>query len=280
MKKCISCKKEKDLSNFSKSKNNKDGLKTYCKKCASEQNKKYREKNRSNINKKKRQEYHISKINKEERTEQEIKNGGKVCTVCNSYKEIDNFYKRGNGGFYNYCKKCALKSQKRYTLKNRSKINNRKREYYKNNKKKFSDYYHEYNKNNKEYNRQKAKKWAESNKERYRENQKLYAHKRRVLLKNVKHDFNKEEWKKCQEFFSDEKGKYCAYCGKHTENITLDHVIPVIKNGSHTKENILPSCSNCNSQKSSTDFLKWYKGTDFYCYEKLEKINNYFDKMI
>lgn len=280
MKKCISCKKEKDLSNFSKSKNNKDGLKTYCKICASEQNKKYREKNRSVINKKKRQEYHKSKRNKKEKTEQELKIGGKICTVCNNYKSINHFYERGNGGFYNYCKDCASLSQKKYTLKNRDKIIKRKKEYYKNNKRKFSDYYHEYNKNNKEYNREKAKKWAKENKERYKENQRLYAHKRRDLLKNTKCDFSKEEWRDCQRFFSDSKGKYCSYCGKHTENMTIDHVIPVIKGGTHTKENILPSCSSCNSQKSSTDFLKWYRDKDFYSNERLEKINNYFDKMI
>lgn len=40
----------------------------------------------------------------------------------------------------------------------------------------------------------------------------------------------------------------CAYCGA-TEDITQDHIIPLIKGGLNIIENIQPLCRSCNSKK-------------------------------
>ncbi len=50
MKKCKKCLIEQDDSNFSKNKNNKDGLVNYCKKCEKIRTSNYRIKNREKIN--------------------------------------------------------------------------------------------------------------------------------------------------------------------------------------------------------------------------------------
>jgi 5-methylcytosine-specific restriction endonuclease McrA len=52
----------------------------------------------------------------------------------------------------------------------------------------------------------------------------------------------------------------CTYCGKQLtqHTVTLDHVTPIEKGGSHSSENLVTSCLNCNSQKTNRnvgDFL-------------------------
>lgn len=52
-------------------------------------------------------------------------------------------------------------------------------------------------------------------------------------------------------------GKKCLRCGSD-ENITLDHVVPVIKGGKNSLDNLQPLCASCNSWKNSKtiDFRK------------------------
>lgn len=48
----------------------------------------------------------------------------------------------------------------------------------------------------------------------------------------------------------------CQYCGEkvNSENATLDHFIPQIKGGKHTKENLKTCCFICNSIKSGKNY--------------------------
>lgn len=50
-------------------------------------------------------------------------------------------------------------------------------------------------------------------------------------------------------------GKICLCCGT-SKNITIDHVIPVSKNGSNKISNLQPLCRSCNSRKrtNTTDY--------------------------
>ena len=43
----------------------------------------------------------------------------------------------------------------------------------------------------------------------------------------------------------------CSYCGNtyEIEKLTMDHVIPLSKGGSDTKDNLVPACRSCNSKK-------------------------------
>ena len=42
----------------------------------------------------------------------------------------------------------------------------------------------------------------------------------------------------------------CQYCGKHTRQLTLDHVIPRYRGGQHTWENVVSACVQCNRRKA------------------------------
>lgn len=47
----------------------------------------------------------------------------------------------------------------------------------------------------------------------------------------------------------------CQYCGKHTRELTLDHIIPRSRGGLGTWENLVACCRSCNGKKGNR-FLK------------------------
>ncbi|HIK20740.1 MAG TPA: HNH endonuclease [Synechococcus sp. M44_DOE_062] len=42
----------------------------------------------------------------------------------------------------------------------------------------------------------------------------------------------------------------CQYCGS-THNLTLDHVVPLSKGGSHSWDNVVTACERCNQRKGN-----------------------------
>ena len=46
-------------------------------------------------------------------------------------------------------------------------------------------------------------------------------------------------------------GYTCQYCGKATREPTLDHVMPRVRGGTHTWENVVTACVPCNHRKAS-----------------------------
>lgn len=45
-------------------------------------------------------------------------------------------------------------------------------------------------------------------------------------------------------------GHKCAYCGKRTKKLTIDHVIAIANGGHDAANNVVPACGSCNSAKS------------------------------
>lgn len=45
----------------------------------------------------------------------------------------------------------------------------------------------------------------------------------------------------------------CYYCHKHfpPEQLTMDHIIPVVRGGTSTKGNVVPACFACNQSKAA-----------------------------
>ena len=48
----------------------------------------------------------------------------------------------------------------------------------------------------------------------------------------------------------------CFYCGQRAQ-LTMDHVIPIIRGGRHSIGNIVPACLACNSSKSKRFIMEW-----------------------
>jgi 5-methylcytosine-specific restriction endonuclease McrA len=48
----------------------------------------------------------------------------------------------------------------------------------------------------------------------------------------------------------------CAYCGV-TENIEIDHIVPLSRGGNHVVENLTSACKSCNSSKGAKLLSEW-----------------------
>jgi len=51
----------------------------------------------------------------------------------------------------------------------------------------------------------------------------------------------------------------CHYCGEQfpARELTMDHVVPLIRGGYTTKGNVVPCCANCNAEKKYHLPLEW-----------------------
>ncbi len=199
----------------------------------------------------------------------------KKCTTCKERKSLDKFSKSKNrwDGLNPVCKPCDSKKNKKYYKTNHEKqiakfkkyreemgasLRNRLKDWQRKNKDKVKNYYYKYlgkdgsaekikaqqkrwRDNNKERTAIKVKKWADENKDK----RALTAEKRRVAKVNNGGTILASEWRALKEFY----GNKCLCCGRTDATLTLDHVIPISKGGTHTIDNAQPLCGSCNSSK-------------------------------
>lgn len=58
-------------------------------------------------------------------------------------------------------------------------------------------------------------------------------------------------------------GDVCAYCGC-TDDLQIEHVMPIARGGAHVIENIVPACRECNSAKRDHDVERWFRAQPFF----------------
>ena len=53
----------------------------------------------------------------------------------------------------------------------------------------------------------------------------------------------------------------CYYCGEHLHprNLTMDHVVPIIRGGRSSRANTVPCCKPCNNAKQYMVPSEWSK---------------------
>ncbi len=49
----------------------------------------------------------------------------------------------------------------------------------------------------------------------------------------------------------------CLYCGKTNQQLTLDHVTPIVSGGKNTFDNFVACCKSCNCSKNKADVADW-----------------------
>ena len=64
----------------------------------------------------------------------------------------------------------------------------------------------------------------------------------------VKRPFSRRRLSRREVFFRD--AYTCQYCGRQTRVLTLDHVVPRYRGGTHVWENVVSACMPCNHKKA------------------------------
>lgn len=191
----------------------------------------------------------------------------KQCTQCKETKDVSCFYRRpkNSSGLRSDCKSCCAKQNRAYNIANRESISQynkkyktanlereleRHRHWYRDNRLHAIQYSNDYLAQrlavDPNYVRDKSRQWVEKNREVTR----LRAHLRRT----AKHRANS--------FFVSQKDlqkirlKPCTYCGT-TEEIQIDHVIPLARGGAHSIGNLAPACRLCNNHKRAKFVTEW-----------------------
>jgi len=51
----------------------------------------------------------------------------------------------------------------------------------------------------------------------------------------------------------------CYFCGKKyaPSELTMDHIVPLIRGGQSTKGNVVPACKDCNNKKKHMLPIEW-----------------------
>jgi 5-methylcytosine-specific restriction endonuclease McrA len=159
----------------------------------------------------------------------------KICFKCKEKKSLDLFYRNSHNkdGLTSHCKECV-------NLYN-SKKKEEKREY---------DYYYRIR------NRKRIKKVKD-----------LYHLNNRDLASDNRHTRRAKRYENGVFFIPRKELKKlynspCFYCGS-LNKITIDHVIPISRGGTHGIGNLVAACAFCNGSKNSKFLIEWKRDLTF-----------------
>lgn len=232
---CGRCGIEKPNTAFHADKSTQDGLYTLCKSCKAEYN----------------QQLWADKVEQVKDTPTE-----KVCSICGDIKPADSFSpdRRTNDGLYSACKVCANENKTTYSeefqvafrqarpFKQCTRCGEHKpySEFYRNQSNTNRDGYgstcipcrkiyirdHWYPNGGKEYKR-------------------VHSSIRRARKRNLPATLTVEQWHDVLNTYDNR----CLRCGRDDVSLTIDHIIPIVKGGHHSINNVQPLCLPCNSTK-------------------------------
>ncbi len=131
------------------------------------------------------------------------------------------------------------------------------KQYRQENKGYFKEKMKEFHEKNPTYHRDTMRKWGRANPDKVQERD----NRRHAAKKKSGGRFTAAEWRNLKHRYN----YTCLRCGRREPEIklTVDHVVPLIKGGSNTIENIQPLCKPCNSAKhaQTTDYRESWHDT-------------------
>lgn len=186
-----------------------------------------------------------------------ISAGVKTCTKCGIEKLQSQFYRcaRSHDGFQTYCKECAKQyhkdnservyvTHKNYRLTHRDAAHMTNRKYYEAHRLEHIEY---------------TMQWARDHPEAKHATDQKYRGRRSSALGS----YTGKEFKE----LCIHMGWVCIYCGEllTPKTACADHMTPLSRGGDNTIDNIVPSCSSCNSRKGTKtveEFLQYLEVID------------------
>lgn len=84
----------------------------------------------------------------------------------------------------------------------------------------------------------------------------IYAGEKRKHRRKFKSQLPSADWEVVKERY----GNRCFYCGKESNKLNKEHVIPICRGGTDTIENIVPACWKCNRTKGKRLVAEFKEG--------------------
>lgn len=207
----------------------------------------------------------------------------KICSTCKKILVANTInFTKAKSGKYGLCAKCKIcknEQKRKYYNENKELVLKQNKKWCDNNREKVLENKRLYGQTHKEQRRQ----YYNNNKDRINKIKREYRRKnpQTIINSNIKRrlkenqqgsGFTKEQWLEMMNFF-DWK---CAYSDKslngNSTNRTIDHIVPLKKDGQHEIWNLVPMYREYNTYKRDKDMLDWYKQQEFYSEERLNKI--------
>jgi hypothetical protein len=70
----------------------------------------------------------------------------------------------------------------------------------------------------------------------------------------------------------------CGYCDEPATS--LDHIVPRFKSGSSNRNNLVPACRRCNSNKASSCMEEWYRQQEFFNEIRLQRLKAWMEQEV
>lgn len=215
MKTCTGCKQELPLEEFWARRKSPDGLALRCKSCI----KAYQKSEAVLARRRVRENKHYAEVTKAEREAALL---GRTCEFCLGALQL------GTPANTRFCSKRC--NDAAYYRANQERIKQRVREWEQANRERVAENH---------------RLWKQKNPERLRELRSAYNHRRRARIADRPH----EEF--AFEDIFDRDGWVCGLCDMPVNPAvaSLDHIIPISKGGSHTRDNVQLAHLDCNKAK-------------------------------
>lgn len=248
MKRCTKCGLQYPATNlyFRKQAKAKSGLQSWCKICAAEHHKQYREANKRIIAE------HAKQYREEHK--EIIAENGRLYYLATRDAKLKYFKQRhANNPEY----------RKQYYEVNKVAILEQCKQYHKTHKEAVAEYKKQWNENNPEARAAACMKWQKANPDKVN----IINQRRRARKRQLPNTLTATQWDSIKKTFNNR----CCYCGQELP-LVQEHFIPLSKGGEYTINNILPSCKSCNNSKSAKVFETWYPTFKHYSKQRERKI--------
>ena len=174
----------------------------------------------------------------------------KKCTECGLMKSVSEFSRNiaHADGLQSQCKVCCAAYSRQYRNTHGREITAQREVYYEANREKELARRKRYYEAHREEGTACMKRWREVNPEKHAaQTQRRRARKAGATVEPFD---ERLVWER--------DGRECAYCGS-TENLTLDHIVPLAKGGAHSPDNLCVLCKSCNSSKGMKNLGEWMR---------------------
>lgn len=265
---CNKCKEELSEDMFSKNKNGKNGLHTWCKCCV----KQYYQNNKEAIalyGKQYNQDHKEARAAHKKQYRQDNKEA--IAIKAKQWRQDNAVYEKqrrqeNKEAMVVYGKQYRQENKekkKQYRQENKIDIAAKTKQYYQENKADIATWLKQYRQENKEAVALQKARYQKNHLEECRIRNQRRSAKKRLLPSTL----TVEQWEQIRLYFNNR----CCYCNRELP-LTQEHLIALSKGGEYSHNNIIPSCLSCNCSKGSKSLNDWYPTYEHYSKKREQKI--------